>query len=62
MAGDWEWSDRRGVQELDWQEVEADLGKGEGRESQSNGDHWGHQILPTMEKLLEIRKIMHTKN
>ena len=36
-AGDWEWTDRGGVQAFDWEEVEADLGEVEGRKCGQDG-------------------------
>ena len=51
-----------GQQHTEPEEVEADLGEMEGGEGQSNGDNLCHQIQPPMEKLLENRKMMPTKN
>jgi len=51
-----------GVQELDWEEIEADLGGVEGGKTQSNGNALRNKILRPMEKLLEIRKMMTTKD
>ena len=55
-----QWACGRSVQELDREAIEADLGKVETGQTQSNGDHLCNTIQRTMEKLLEIRKIRLT--
>ena len=44
-ASDWEWTGGGGVQELDWEEIKADMGEVVGTQTQSNGDDLYHTLL-----------------
>ena len=44
-ASDWEWTGGGGMQELDWEEIKADLGEVVGTQTQSNGDDLYHTLL-----------------
>ena len=44
-ASDWEWTGGGGMQELDWEEIKADLGEVVGAQTQSNGDDLCHTLL-----------------
>ena len=52
-ASDWERSGGGGMQELDWEAVETDVGKVVGTETQSNGNSVRCAIFRPMGKILE---------
>ena len=60
-SGDWEWSNRGGVQEHDRGDVKADGSKMEEEQSQQNGSRLLAILCRPMGRILERRKIMPTK-